>query len=388
MAPAKWLAVGAVTAAAAVARQAGAPGSPGTAIAGYTFVTDVSQHARLDLDIQAIEEAETDYATALTVYTEGANSAKDDGSKRTLQGFSTSYLEAGPDQAEPLANISQAFWGDWDYADRHLLAALTGNDSDTYGQYGSGELAADDASRTQIIKKVIKFSLVPQYVQHELEEALAEHSSAEYAAAVKHWDEAWAFYAGSLEAGNATGYSAYILPEKRAKNFGTVDGNRSAVNVRFLAAMTSGQALVSAAADDPTPLLDTVRCIRGLMAVAPIQGCLRYAYRVSDPAVSPAEELAKESAEAWAFCAAALPGLAAVDATAAETVREQVYLAGTKRIDWPVVRAAFGPANLNSMGLSCADIGTLNTEHPEAAHPVCEDSAGGLTNAGQGTNFC
>lgn len=389
MAPSKWQAVAAVAivVAAAAARVAGAPGSPGEPIAGYTFATDVSQHARIDLDIRAIEEAETDYATALAIYTEGANSVKDGGANRTLQGFSTSYLEAGPAQEEPLAVAAQAFWGDWDYGNRHVLAALGGNDSATYGEYGTGALAADPAARLQIIKKVIKFSIIPQYVQHELEEALTENGEAEYPAAVKHWDEAWAFYAGSLEAGNATGYSAYILPEKRAKNFGTVDGERSSVNVRLLAAMTAGQGLVAAAADG-TALTDTVRCTRGLMAVAPIQGCLRYAYKVSSPDVSPEEVLAKESAEAWAFCAAALPGLAAVDAAAAEAVRAETYLAGTKRVAWPVVRAAFGAANLNRMGISCADIGSLNTEYPEAAHPVCEDSAEGLTNTGQGTNFC
>lgn len=386
MAPAKWLPLAAVAVAAAAVGVAGAPGSPGVAIAGYAPVTDVSEHARIDLDIRAIEEAETDYATALAVYTQGANSAKEDGNP-TLQGFSTEFLEAGPAQEEPLAVQAQAFWGDWDYADRHLLAALAGNDSTTYGAYASGALAADPAARTQVIKKVIKFSLIPQYCQHELEEALAEYGAGDYAGATKHWDEAWAFYAGSLEAGNATGYSAYVLPERRAANFGTLDGDRSSVNVRLLAAMKAGQAMV-AAAGNAAPLLDMVKCTRGLMAVAPIQGCLRYAYKVSSPAVSPADVLAKESAEAWAFCAAALPGLAAVDAAAASTVREQAYLAGTKRIAWPAVRAAFGAPTLNAMGLSCTDVGSLNTEYPEAAHPVCEDGAGGLTNAGQGTNFC
>lgn len=152
MAPAKWLPLAAVAVAAAAVGVAGAPGSPGVAIAGYAPVTDVSEHARIDLDIRAIEEAETDYATALAVYTQGANSAKEDGN-RTLQGFSTEFLEAGPAQEEPLAVQAQAFWGDWDYADRHLLAALAGNDSTTYGAYASGALAADPAARTQASKR-------------------------------------------------------------------------------------------------------------------------------------------------------------------------------------------------------------------------------------------
>lgn len=382
----KWLAAGLFIATTA-ARAAAAPGEPGIPIAGYTPVADVSEHAKIDLDIKAMEDAGEDYAAARTVYTEGANSANDDG-LRTLQGFSTVYATAGPARAEPMAAASHSFWGDWDYANLHILVALAGNDSATYGEYGTGALAADPAARLQIIKKITKFSLIPQYVQHELEEALLENVAGEYEGAAKHWDEAWAFYAGSLEMGNATGYSAYILAEKRGENFGTTVGEaaqRSSVNTRLLAAMTAGQGLVGAAGNDAA-LLDSVKCIRGLMAVPAIQGCLRYAYRVSVPTISPDAELAKEAAEAWAFCAAALPGLAGVDAAAAVAVQGETYLAGTKRVAWPVVREAFGAANLNALGLSCADVGALNTEFPEAAHPICED--GEVANMEQGTSFC
>jgi len=382
MVPATWLAAGLVAAAAAATRAAAAPGEPGVAIAGYTPVTNVSAHARIDLDVKAIEEAGTDYAAARQVYTAGANSAKD-GGQRTLQGFSTAYAVAGPARAEPLAAASHAFWGDWDYANRHVLAALAGNDSATYGDYGSGVLAADAAARTQVIKKVIKFSLIPQYVQHELEEALASYTLGQYEDAAMHWDEGWAFYAGSLEGGNGTGYSAYILAEKRARNFNTTVGAQSSVNVRFLAAMAAGQGQV-AVAGNAAALLQTVKCIRGLMAVPPIQGCLRYAYKVA--AVSLAAELPKEAAEAWAFCAAALPGLAAVDPAVAAAVRAETFLSGSRRAGWPVVRAAFGAATLNAMGVRCADVGTLNAEYPASAHPVCED--GVVANDNQGTDFC
>ena len=35
------------------------------------------------------------------------------------------------------------------------------------------------------------------------------------------WDKFWAFYAGALESGLVTGYSPYVLAEKRSKFFGT-----------------------------------------------------------------------------------------------------------------------------------------------------------------------
>lgn len=379
----KWLAVGLV-AAATTARVAAAPGDPGVAIAGYRPVVDVSDQARIDLDIKAIEGAKTNYAAARKIYKQGANSAKG-GGKLTLQSFSTTYASAGRFRQEPLAKMSKAFWGDWDYANRHLLAVLGGKASAKYGLYGSGALAKDPAARTQIIKKVIKFSLVPQYVQHELSKAIYAHSQGEYEEASEHWDEGWAFYAGSQEDGSGNGFSTYILAEKRSSNFGTKQGARSSVNRRFLAAMNRGKGQVGRAGQ-AGPLLKTTKCIRGLMAVPPIQGCLRYAYRTSSPSTTPESKLAKEAAEAWAFCAAALPGLAAVDGGAARRVRAQTFLGGNRRPQWSIVRAAFGASTLNKMGIRCADVGSLNVEYPAAGHPVCKD--GRLSNQVQGTNYC
>lgn len=379
----KWMAVG-LTAAAAVAQVAAAPGDVGTTIAGYKFVEEVSQQARIDLDVRAVENAKSNYAFARTVYTKGSNSEAEEGGKRTLQGFSTEYASPGIARTEPLAIMSKVFWGDWDYANKHLLAALGGFNSAKYGLYGSGALAKTAAARQQIIKKVIKFSLIPQYVQRELAKTMTDYKKGLESAA-EHWDEAWAFYAGSLENGSGNGYSAYILAEKRSANFGTKAGGRSRVNQRFLAAMKKGQGQVSKPGQVGA-LLQTVKCIRGLMVVPAIQGCLRYSYKVSDPAVSSAANLAKESAEAWAFCAAALPGLASVDRAAAGRVRFQTFLGGNKRVNWPIVRAAFGAKNLNKMGVRCSDVGALNVEYPQSQHSVCKD--GKLSNPNQGTNFC
>lgn len=381
---AKWMAVSLVAAAAA-AQVAAAPGDPGTTIAGYKFVTEVSQQARIDLDVRAIENAKSNYAAAKKVYSQGANSQAEEGGKRTLQGFSLKYAKPGAPRTEPLAAMSKIFWGDWDYANKHLLAAMDGRNSPKYGMYGSGALAKTAAARQQIIKKVIKFSLIPQYVQHEFALSMRDYKKGLFEGSSEHWDEAWAFYAGSLENGSGNGFSAYILAEKRSKNFGTRSGGRSSVNTRMLAAMTKGKGQVSKAGQLGA-VIKTTKCLRGLMAVPAIQGCLRYSYRVSDPKVAPASALAKESAEAWAFCSAALPGLASVDRAAAGRVRTETYLSGVKRINWPVVRDAFGAKNLNKMGLRCADVGSLNVEFPGAKHPVCKD--GKLSNNNQGTNFC
>ena len=62
-------------------------------MAGFTPATDVSDHAMIDLDMTAINNAmgDGDYATANDIYNNGANSVKGTG-YRTLAGFSKSVL--------------------------------------------------------------------------------------------------------------------------------------------------------------------------------------------------------------------------------------------------------------------------------------------------------
>lgn len=336
----------------------------------------------MDLDIKALDDAGKNYATARRIYTQGANSQDEDGKgKATLQSFSTLYNKAGPPRFEPAAIAGKAFWGDWDFADNHMLAAINGVDSAKYGKYGSGASAKTDDARTQMIKKLAAYTFIPLQVGHELQLTLTDFALGS-AEAPEHWDEAWAFYAGSTESGSGDGVSAYVLAEKRAPNFGTEVGGRSSVNRRMLAAFNEGKASVRSKSKGAA-LLKSVKCVRALLLVPSIQGCLRYAYKAAETAK--ADDLAKEQAEAWAFCAAVLPALADVNGPAAQRVRSETYLSGAQRPSWPVVRAAFGADNLNKMGLRCADIGSLNNESPEAKHPVCSD--GNVNNAFAGTNF-
>merc|ERR1711872_795794 len=66
-------------------------------------------------------------------------------------------------------------------------------------------------------------------------------------APVHAWDEAWAFYAGSLEGtkGNSNGTLLYRLAEKRCKNFGTCKDNVALVNREILSLFNFGKAALS-----------------------------------------------------------------------------------------------------------------------------------------------
>ncbi|KAJ1459238.1 hypothetical protein M885DRAFT_435638 [Pelagophyceae sp. CCMP2097] len=218
------------------------------------------------------------------------------------------------------------------------------------------------------------------YVTHELYSALDDCAAGELGAAngAPHaWDEAWAFWVGSLAGagGNGVGELGYGLADKRCRNFGTCftdgsaswrtadDGANSNVNAKLLRLYGNGQQAVidgrciSAAT--------TVDRIVEQMAVPLIQGALRYAWR-SDPRGGN-ETWASEGktlAEFNAFATAVVPLIAACDAGAAAVIARNAAIPDALSQSSPVpdgfaaVKAAF-ESTYACLGVTCADVGGL-----------------------------
>ena len=125
----------------------------GAEIVGFHPVSDVKPHAESVADVQKLIEAGNDYAAAEKVYTEGYSTQN-----KTLQSFSTKFAAHATMQDEPVAKELNAFWGQYDYADKMILAAIQGTDAGRLGNYKSAELAKTDDARKQIIKKGAAFS--------------------------------------------------------------------------------------------------------------------------------------------------------------------------------------------------------------------------------------
>jgi len=187
-------------------------------------VSDITQHGMIDLDIRDIESAGSDWAAVRLIYEEGKNSAKASGELRTLKGFSSSYINSTSKQQEPMAKLGKACWGRFDFGDTIVSAAIDGEDSQ-FGNFRTGSVASTADARKQIIKKGIKFSIVWLYALHEMESALSKYAQGNYDVingAPHALDEAWAFYVGSMETGDAsTGYGPYIAAEKYGQKMGT-----------------------------------------------------------------------------------------------------------------------------------------------------------------------
>ena len=403
-------------------------------------VSDVIEHSKIDLDIKDIQSFGSEFSEAKKLYEGGKNSKKSEG-LRNLQAFSTSFVDSASKQAEPMAKLGHAFWGRWDFGDALVTAALDGKDDAQFGNYATGSLAStadarkqviaacclsaclsaciiaylpacvpawptrvsgqsagthagnDTHTHIQVIKKGIKFSVVWLYALHEMESAIVKYKEGKYEVngAPHALDEVWAFYAGSLEQGDASGYGPYIAGEKNGKKFGTYGyetgtSGRSRVTLELLYQLTAMQRYLQT--EGNLDVLESIaKCVRAQFKVPLIQGCLSYAHASSSEALVDAEDLAKMKAEAWAYCVPILPSLNEADPANARKVQATVSISSDARPDWEVMKTAFSTLNLNKMGIMCEDIGYLGSngynagKFVETAAPLTDKDSGIFTAA-------
>ena len=197
---------------------------------------------------------------------------------------------------------AKEYWGSGTFGDDIVSAALAGT-----GAYAGKK----DILRKEVAVKSSAYNVAGMYAIHEMEDAIVDCRTGNAATpvvpdgGVHAWDEAVAFYAGSLEGtaagGNTAGVMFYRLAEKRCANYGTCTGpgGMSKVNANIMAAFDAGKAalLVGNCAGGAVQM----DIIKKQMLVPLVQGTLRYAYK-ADP-VNKDPEPAKEIGEGWAFAA-------------------------------------------------------------------------------------
>ena len=275
----------------------------GDAIAGYKACSNVTDHNKIDLDQAAMEAAlkAGDWATATQWYAVGGNSLSK-GSFRTLQGFSTSaqakMYDGCPGCPYKHYSMFYDYYGDFDYADKWVSAALAGESmSFTSGKHGPNDFSTlGDAARIEAVKKGAAYMNVWMYAVREFEDAIDDCTSCtsecnEFSVnsgSVHAWDEGVAFYAGTLEGqfegGNGAGKLVYRLAEKRCTNFGTCGLNGDAtsgtaqVNLALFPLFAEGRDMLQqGTCVEVRPIVEK---IVSLMTIPLVQGTLRQAYKV------------------------------------------------------------------------------------------------------------
>jgi len=374
-------------------RQLQATNATYPAIAGYLPRTDVVQHNRIDLDQRAMEAALNafDWTSALSVYASGRHSQGSSG-LRTLRSFSTraQALMYSSCPGCPYRHYSMfyTYYGDFDYADKWVSAALAGTNMNfASGRFGPNDFSTlGNLARLEAVQKGTAYMNVWMYVIREFEDAIDdchsctgancnEHSSTLNAGAVHAWDEGVAFYTGSLEGesvgGNRTGELVYRLAEMRCVNFGTCgpDGDStvgtSKVNIELLALFEQGARKIERG--ECSAVRPIVNRIVSLMAVPLVQGALRYAYLVG---MVPSSRTPKAAAEGSAFTAAVLPMVHHCSPGAAATIsanmRNGLFDAGVYP-NFLAVKAAF-ESTYACLGFTCDQVGALQNSSGSLLH--------------------
>jgi hypothetical protein len=217
----------------------------------------------------------------------------------------------------------------------------------------------------EAIKKGTVLMSVWMYVIREMEDALDDcKEECETANCneepVLAWDEAVAFYTGSLEGkdGSGSGVLLYALADDTCADFATCGdlasetSGTSHVNLEIFRQFQDGQRKL--VRGECSAARANKERIEKLMAVPLIQGTLRYAY-ITDKESVPGE---RAEAEGAVFAASVLPIVYACDEDAAETIYKNMRVGQNGTANFEQVKKAF-EKNYECMGVRCQDVGGI-----------------------------
>jgi len=404
-----------------------------TYIAGYEPQSDVVEHSKIDLDVQEIisllpkndngdlnDCGKCDWATndtlndnlmaARDIWLDGKNSLKTS-SIRNIAGFSSGAEDkkSGNDDVRDVMyrdnsyisvmneyweskNLNKYTWG-YDIIDAAFLGSTIGDiDFATVG----------DDFRREVIQKGIVYLNVFPYVIWEMQDAINDCNNGNLTAndnpSVHAWDEAVAFYTGSLEGvskggvdgldSGSGGQLQFMLADKRCTNFGTCtadyDGDDfagySKVNNDLFRLFAQGRDEILGAVhtSECTHVTELMEEISGLMLIPFVQGVHRYLVKTGIRAIPSA----KEAGELFAFASAALPFIHKADPDVAQVLYDRAWkLDFSSEVHWSDIKTKL-ETTYPSLGVgagegavTCVQVGEL-TEFgvPKEGSEACVDA--------------
>jgi len=259
------------------------------------------------------------------------------------------------------------YYGHFEYADKWIDAAFDGGRTEfnrgnaNFARYGF-------KGKAEAIKKATAYMSIWMYVIREMEDALdnCKNDCKKTGCnddTVRAWDEAVAFYTGSLEGpeGEGSGNLLYSLADKRCKDFKTCGDlaksteGTAHVNDEIFRSFTLGSRMLTQAKCEDAR--DYKESIEKMMTVPLVQGTLRYAYITSTDKNSGE----KAEAEGATFAAAVLPIVHACDEDAAEVIYKNMRVGQENAANFASVKNAFETV-YDCMGIRGNDVGGLWNE--------------------------
>ena len=276
-------------------------------MSGYTPTSNVISHSKIDIDIKMIDEylQISDYNNSMLIYMNGHNSIKSSGKFRTLSGFSTSAKNKMI--SEEIYQLYSTYYNDTNYSDNFIHNIYNSN--------------LEDIIKKELILKSIQYQNVWMYIIHELEDAINDCIKGDLTlndGGPHAWDEAWAFYTGSLQNNNKKGYSVYSLSDKRCENFGTCSNS---VNKNLINLYKAGNSkLQNMKCNDVIKIKND---IIKYMIIPLIQSLLKYIYESS---LNNGIGKNKERAEGFIFSKTILPIIDSCNTNVANLIKNNMNL--------------------------------------------------------------
>ena len=271
---------------------------------GYTYASNVDNHRSLMQDLCDIKTAasESNWAEAKSIYTEGKNAEKSDGSFRTLAGFAA---------AEGKNHNYDTFYNQTGAIGAHIMAAMDGT--------GDFEGTSDTVRYQGIAKLTANMGMVG-YTIHELNAAVAKADAGNTdndSGAPHNWDEGWAFFHGPDEHWSCS--PAYTM-KKRAADYGTeTNGVSNALSASEQAMVDGLAALQAGDSAGYNAATDTV--VKNII-ITYSQATLKYASKMDSN-----DSAEKYQAEGYAFWKT-------MEAYAAPHTDNACYNMGTHTMGW------------------------------------------------------
>jgi hypothetical protein len=298
-----WNHDGARALAASQARSSTSPSqSTWSELGGYQPVSDVRQHARMSVDVCAVnallDAKPIDFAAIRIIYRDGRHSPESNGSLRAFGKFARA-----PRSSEYLLSRYEKHLGPG-WIDAFATAAID----------GTGAFAGEaDLVRRQGVQKAVRDQVLVAWAFHELDAAVDKASKGDFATetgAPHNWDEVRAYYHGEKPE-----CAPVATADERGREFGT----GGAVNARILAALQEGLRALQAknGAGAATARDEVVRNI----TITYIQSAIKYSAML-DAAVGGGKlgDARIYQAEGWAYFRVIEPLIAEVTPEVARTV--------------------------------------------------------------------
>lgn len=311
-------------------------------------------------------------------FTYSYDEKEDNFNGRTIQKFSTNAEEDMWKCLDcPMAEYSKfvKYYNAYDYGDQFIQAAL--NSEATNFTHGNADFTDHGrASRVEALVVATKFMNIYMYVirmlEHGLNQCRLVCGKRCDDSPVRAWDQAVAYYTGSLEgeSGSGSGLLMYDLADRMCVVFrtcgddATLDYGTSYVNNKIMEEFAKGQAhLLKRECDD---VVESKERIVKLMAVPLIQATLFAAYFQSAfPAVEK-DDMAIFRVEGATYAASVLPLVHHCHPQDALAIHDNLRVEravdwndeANSEVDFLAVKDAF-EHSYNCMGVTCDSVGGI-----------------------------